>query len=183
VGSSPYATIEQWRLPQSAVAATLASVVGAGHRGDEAGVFWLGERSKVSSVRAVVSLRGRGILESPGLWTVSSAVYGVVSRLAREHSLTLLGTAHTHGRGVRVGLSYTDRRDGVCVPYFLAVVIGNGGADRDPRAWSFNVFEEGDFCELRPADHRARILAVDEQVELWRASADGASPWSGLENE
>lgn len=183
MGSSPYTAIERWRLPQLAVAATLASVVGAGHRGDEAGVFWLGERSRVSTVRAVVSLRGRGVLESPGLWTVSSEVYGVVSRLGREHGLTLLGTAHTHGRGMRVGLSYTDRRDGVRVPDFLAVVIGNGGADRDPRAWSFNVFEKRDFRELRPADFQAHILEVDEQVDLWRANADGASQWSGLEDE
>ncbi|MFL5953686.1 MAG: hypothetical protein ACJ76I_06225 [Gaiellaceae bacterium] len=181
--SSPYTAIEQWRLPQLAVAATLASVVGAGRRGDEAGVFWLGERSTVSSVRAVVSLRGRGVLESSGLWTVSSEVYGVVSRLAREHSLTLLGTAHTHARGVRVGLSYTDRRDGVRVPDFLAVVIGNGGADRDPKDWSFNIFETRDFRELLSANFQGRILDVDEHVDLWRANADGASEWSGLEDE
>ena len=183
MGSSPYTAIEQWRLPQLAVAATLASVVGAGCRGNEAGVFWLGERSKVSTVRAVVSLRGRGVLETPGLWMVSSEVYGVVSRMAREHGLTLLGTAHTHGRGVRVGLSHTDRRDGVRVPGFLAVVIGNGGADSDPEEWSFNVFETSDFRELRSADFRARILQVDEHVDLWRANADGSSRWSGLENE
>lgn len=183
MGSNPYTAIDQWRLPHSAVAATLASVVGAGRRGDEAGVFWLGHRSGTSTVRAVVSLRGRGIVESPGLWHVSSEVYGVISRLAREHGLTLLGTAHTHGRGVGVGLSLTDRRDGVRVPGLLAVVIGNGGADRDPLDWSFNVFEARDFRRFDLPELRARVAMDEGQIDLWRANADGANPWSGLEDQ
>lgn len=183
MGSNPYPPIEQWRLPSSAVAATLSSVVGAGRRGDEAGVFWLGERSTVSHLRAVVSLRGRGVLESPGRWHISSAVYGVVSRLAREHELTLLGTAHTHGRGIPVGLSLTDRLDGVRVPDFLAVVIGNGGGDDDPDDWSFNVFERRDFRELSIEEFHERVVSTEDEVDLWRASADGAIRWSGRENE
>jgi hypothetical protein len=183
VGSSPYPPIEQWRLPSSAVAATLSSVVGAGRLGDEAGVFWLGERSTVSRVRAVVSLRGRGVLESPGRWQVSSAVYGVVSRLARDHEQTLLGTAHTHGRGIPVGLSLTDRRDGVRVPDFLAIVIGNGGADNDLHDWSFNVFERRDFRELSIEEFHERVVPTDDEVDLWRAGVEGAIRWSGLENE
>lgn len=183
MGSNPYPPIDGWRLPQTAVAATLASVVGAGRRGDEAGVFWLGERGATTQISAVVSLRGRGVIESPGRWQVSSGVYGVVSRLARRHGLTLLATAHTHGRGVPVAMSITDRLDGVRVPDFLAVVIGDGGAMRDPAEWSFNVFDGRDFDELADDDFAARVAFVEGGVRLWRANADGVSAWSGREDE
>ena len=181
MGSSPYPSIDAWRLPLAAVAATLSSVVGAGRRGDEAGVFWLGHRDTVAAITAVVSLRGRGVTESPGRWQVSSAVYGVVSRLARTHDLTLLATAHTHGRGIPVAMSSTDRRDGVRVPDFLAVVIGGGGA-RDPRDWSFNVFDGRGFRELTGNEFDQRLLFADGDVLLFRANADGVSDWSGQED-
>jgi hypothetical protein len=180
--SNPYPPIREWRLPQAAVAATLASVVGAGRRGDEAGVFWLGERAAIASVTTVVSLRGRGVVESPGRWQVSSAVYGVVSRLARSRDLTLLATAHIHGRGIPVGMSLTDRRDGVRVPDFLAVVIGDGGDARDPQDWSFNVFDGHEFHELNGGSGE-RISFSDGDVSLFRADADGVREWSGREDQ
>ncbi len=183
MGSNPYPPIDEWRLPEAAVAATLASVVGAGRRGNEAGVFWLGARAAAAEISAVVSLRGRGVFESPGRWQVSSAVYGVVSRLARTNDLTLLGTAHTHGRGLPVGLSITDRLDGVRVPDFLAIVIGDGGAAGNPADWSFSVFDGGDFRNLGGDEFARRVEFVDADVALWRANADGVSAWSRREDE
>jgi hypothetical protein len=177
VGSNPYPPIDAWRVPRAAVAATRASVVGAGRRGDESGVFWLGERTATAAVRAVVSLRGRGVLETPGLWQVSSQVYGVVSALARELELVLLATAHTHGRGVPVALSRTDREHGVRVPGLLALVVGDGG-DAPLEEWSWNVYDDGAFRTLSPA---ARVTFDDDVVSLWHADADGFAAWSGEE--
>jgi hypothetical protein len=166
-------------VPQAAVAATLVSVVGAGRRGDEAGVFWLGRREANTEVTCVVSLRGRGVLESPGLWQVSSEVYGVVSRLAAAGQVVLLATAHTHGRGVPVALSLTDRRHGVRVPDFLALVIGDGGASRRPADWSWNSFDGSDFRSLDRDELARRVSFTDASIRLFRANADGAVAWSG----
>jgi hypothetical protein len=177
VPSNAYTPIDGWHVPEAAVAATLASVVGAGRRGDEAGVFWLGERNATALVRAVVCLRGRGVLESPGLWQVSSHVYGVVSRFARHRGLVLLATAHTHGRGVPVTLSGTDRRHGVRVPDFLALVIGDGGAEHDPSRWSWNVYDNGDFRSLGQAEFGQRVTFSASPIELHCASADGLVDW------
>jgi hypothetical protein len=179
VGASPYPPIEYWRVPQAAVAATLSSVVGAGRRGDEAGVFWLGERAAITEVTAVVSLRGRGVLESPGLWQVSPEVYGVVSRLAVTEGLVLLATAHTHGPGVPVALSLTDRRHGVRVPDFLALVVGDGGAARRPTDWSWNTFDGKDYRRLHRDELTRRVSFISARVSLFRANADGAVVWSG----
>jgi hypothetical protein len=183
VGASPYPPIEEWHVPRAAVAATLSSVAVAGRRGDEAGVFWLGRRRRRTTVDAVVSLRGRGVLESPGLWQVSSEVYGVVSRLAAATGLVLVATVHTHGRRIPVALSRTDRRHGVRVPDFLALVIGDGGDAPDPADWSWNAFDGGDFRRLDAAEYAARVSLVGGRVALYRASADGAAAWSGAENE
>jgi len=183
VGASPYPPIDEWRVPKSAVAATLASVVGAGRRGDEAGVFWLGRRDAVAEVSAIVSLRGPGILESPGLWQVSSDVYGVVSRLAVDQGVVLLATAHTHGRGVPVMLSPTDRRHGVRVPDFLALVIGDGGEAGDPADWSWNAFDGRDFQRFDSDELARRAKVTEGDVALFRVSGDGVRPWSGAEDE
>lgn len=180
---SPYPPIEEWRLPEAAIAATLASVGGAGRRGDEAGVFWLGRRERVAVVEAVVSLRGRGVFESPGLWVVSSEVYGVVSRLASADGLVLLGTAHTHGRGVPVALSRTDRRHGVRVPDVLALVIGDGGQMSEPEGWSWNTFEEREFRPLDATELARRVVFSADPVALHRADADGVRPWSGAADD
>jgi hypothetical protein len=90
---------------------------------------------------------------------------------------------HTHGRRIPVALSLTDRRDGVRVPDFLAVVIGNGGADNDLDDWSFNVFERRDFRELSIEEFRERVVSTEDEVDLWRVSADGAIRWSGRQDE
>lgn len=181
MGSSPYPPIDDWCVPTAAVAATLASVVGAGRRGNEAGVFWLGERKSTASVRAIVSLRGLGVLELPGRWRVTSGVYGVVSRLARELDLVLLATAHTHGAGVPVALSRTDREDGVRVPDLLAIVIGDAG-QTPADEWSWNVYAD-EFRAFDAAELARRVTFAGGDVTLWRANADGAMPWSGAEDE
>lgn len=181
MGSSPYPPIDDWCVPSAAVAATLASVVGAGRRGNEAGVFWLGDRASTASVRAVVSLRGRGVLEMPGRWRVTSEVYGVVSHLASELDLVLLATAHTHGAGVPVALSRTDREDGIRVPGLLTIVIGDAGqAPADE--WSWNVYTD-EFRAFGASELVRRVTFADADVALWRASAEGAMPWSGEEDE
>jgi hypothetical protein len=181
VGSNPYPPIDDWCVPSTAVAATLASVVGAGRRGNEAGVFWLGERESTASVRAIISLRGRGVLESPGRWRVTSEVYGVVSHLAREIDLVLLATAHTHGAGVPVALSRTDREDGVRVPGLLAIVIGDAG-QATVDEWSWNVYVK-EFHTFDAAELARRVTFADGDITLWRANAEGAIPWSGAEDE
>lgn len=179
MASSPYPSILDWRLPQAAIDATLAGVADAGRRGDEGGVFWLGDRAATSTVGAVVLLRGSGVVEMPGRWAVGHDAYGVVARLARTLELTLLGTAHIHGCGVPVKLSGIDRRHGVRVPDFLAVVIGEAGADADPMRWSWNVFGGDDFHELDDNERDSRIAVIDGTIECWKADGDGATRWDG----
>jgi len=179
VGASVYPPVAAWQIPQAAIDATLAAVAAAGRSGRESGVFWLGSRERMSIVRGVVRLHGPGVTEAVGRWVVSPEAYGVVGRLAREHELTLLGGAHTHGAGVPVRLSGTDRKYGTRVPGMLAVVIGNDGADRNPARWSWNTFNDGEFSELDEPERDRRITITDGSVRLWRANATGASVWSG----
>jgi hypothetical protein len=175
--SSAYPPITEWVLPQAAIDATLAAVVPAGRTGRESGVFWLGTREDTSVIRCVVHLHGPGVVETLGRWVVSPEAYGVVARLAREHELTLLASAHTHGRGVRVALSRTDRERGTRVPGILAIVIGNDGRDSNPARWSWNTFADGAFRELNAQERARRVTITEGPVARWRASAVGAEPW------
>jgi hypothetical protein len=177
VTDSPYPPIREWQISQAVIEATLAAVAPTGRSGRESGVFWLGSREWVSVVRAVVRLHEPGVVEAVGRWVVSPEAYGVVGRLAREHELTLLGSAHTHGVEVPVKLSATDRKHGTRVPDILAVVIGNYGADRNPTRWSWNTFKDGDFSELRGRDRSKRIKITAGSVALWQANATGSAVW------
>lgn len=177
MGAEPYPPIDRWEFPRAAIAATLAAVAPAGGRGREAGVIWLGKRGATSVIGAVAWPHGDGVTEARGWWSVSPEVYGAIARVSRAHQLTLLGSAHTHARGVRVALSTTDRRHGTRAPGVLAIVIGNGGTDTNPARWSWNVFDDGDWRELDHVERRDRVSITDAPIRLWRADRHGARPW------
>ncbi len=174
--AGPYPPIDRWVVPDSALVATLRLVAPAGRVGNESGVFWLGSRAAVARVSAVVHPQGKGVEEAPGFWRVSPEVFGVISRWARPLGLTLLGIAHTHGRGIPARLSWADRNRSVRVPDILALVIGNGGEDHDYREWGWYVYENEDFRELDEGELIKRVeLRVGETVGVWRA--DSAGVW------
>lgn len=180
MAASPYPPVDRWQVPAAAVAATLEGVADGGRRDVEAGVFWLGARAATSSVEAVVLLRGRGVLEAEGLWQVDPEVYGHVSRWARARGVVLLGTAHIHGFGVPVRLSLLDRRHLVRAPDVLALVIGEAGTASDPMRWSWNVWRDGEFLLLGPADVADRVSFTTSSVGLARADADGLYAWEPM---
>lgn len=172
--SDPYPRVSRWVLPSSALAATFAAVRPGARRGVESGVFWMGVRSEVATVDAVVMPRGPGVEERPDRWRVSAEVYGVVSRWAVPRRLSLLAWVHTHGRGVPAQLSLPDRTRSIQVPGVLAVVIGAGGADEDPALWGWYVHEDGDYRMLEDGERETRVgIARNGSVERWRASLEG----------
>ena len=177
MASSPYPPIDEWRVPEAAVAGTLAGVADGGRRGVESGVFWLGTRARISEVSAVVLLRGRGVVETPARWGVSPEAYGHVARWARERRLALLATAHTHGHDLLLGLSSLDRRHLVRAPDLLALVLGDAGEERDPRRWSWNVCVGGDFRMLAEGEFVRRVTVVEAPVLFARGDADGMYDW------
>jgi hypothetical protein len=175
-----YPTIERWLIPERALLATLAGVGPPGRLGNESGAFWLGDRGATAVVRAVILPSGRGVIESPDRWEVSPEVFGAISRFAQPRKLTLLGIAHTHGRGVGTGLSWADRYRSVQVPGILAVVIGEGGADHDHGRWGWYVYEDSDYREL-PLPERAKRIEVNPMgdVGVWRADLAGVEGTTG----
>src|SRR5439155_14472842 len=117
---------------------------------------------------------GVGVEERPDQWRVAPEVFGTVSRWAKPRGLTLLGIAHTHGRGVPARLSWVDRARSVQVPGILAVVIGNGGEDRNPLEWGWYVYEGCDYRVLSRVELATRVeIPTDNMVEVFRADAHG----------
>lgn len=172
--STPYPCIERWALAERVLTATLTGVRRAGLCGRESGAFWLGKRVETAMIWAVVIPSGTGVEERPDQWRVSPEVFGAVTRWAKPQGLTLLAIAHTHVRGVPPRLSWADRHYSVQVPGMLAVVIGNGGEDRDYRDWGWYVYENGDYRNLLVPELAARLkIQPDGKVEIWRADAHG----------
>lgn len=172
--SEPYPPIERWVVPSSALHATFFAVRPGARGGVESGVFWMGRRSDVANVEAVLIPRGPGVEERPDCWRVSAEVYGVISRWAVLRGLSLLAWVHTHGRGVPTRLSHADRTRSIRAPGVLAVVIGSGGREEDPDQWGWYVHEDGEYRMLLDQERRRRIdVTSDVSIERWKASLKG----------
>lgn len=172
--SDPYPEIEEWAIPELALAKTVSAVLSTGQAGRETGVFWLGRRSTTAAVSAIVKPSGRGVKECPENWLVSPAVFGAVSLWAKPRNLVLLAIAHIHLPGVPVALSWADRKLSVQVPGILAMVIGNGGADRDYSEWAWYVYERCEYRRWTSSQLKSR-LTIDALASLscWRADETG----------
>ncbi len=171
----PYPGIESWVVPAEAVEATLAAVRDAGLVGCEAGVFWLGSRAERAVVQAVVFPHGAGVEEHPFYWRVAPEVFATVARWAEPRGMSLLGVCHTHGRGSPAKLSPRDRTHSIKAPGVLAVVIGRRGAELDPQAWGWYVWEAGDYRHLAKPELAVRVriggTSPAGPVEVQRADA------------
>jgi hypothetical protein len=171
---APFPPIKRWRLPQAACELTRNSVMPAGRRGDESGVFWLGCRDQVSEITAVVFPTGEGVQETPLCWSVSAEVYAAVSAWARRRGLALLGVAHTHMTHARPRMSPTDRSQGLKVPDALSIIVPAKSREPDPADWAWFVYAAGDYRELTPAEHVRRVELTDGQVEFAVIESEGS---------
>lgn len=170
--SGLYPDIDRWVIPRTLLAKTSAVVLAAGHAGRETGVFWLGERSSTATMSAIVVPAGEGVEERPEQWRVSSSVFGAISLWAKPRDLVLLAIAHIHLAGVPVVLSWADRNLSVQVPGILAIVIGNGGADREYADWGWYVYERTDYRKMTSAELEQRLdIQALGRFSTWRADA------------
>ena len=172
-----YPLIERWLVPEDVWSTTLAGVVGAGQRGCESGAFWLGARSRVAEIQAVILPSGPGVEEYPYQWRVAPEVFGEISRWAKPRGLSLLGIAHTHIAGVPVDLSVADRQRSVQAPGVLAVIIGDGGMQNEFTRWGWFVYEKSDYRRMPQVELLSRVQVVaGADVEAYRADSSGIWP-------
>ena len=180
VPSEPYPEIERWKIPRGAIDATLEEVKPVTHPGVEAGVLWLGRRSTVAQIEAVVTPTGGGVQQYADCWRVSYQVYGRISAWATEAGLSLLAVCHTHGGPSPARLSRRDRTHSVKAPGVLAAVIGHDGDDGDEPdwvRWGWYEWRSGDYQLLSGFVRSQRLIVeADTAVTTWRADAFGVAP-------
>jgi proteasome lid subunit RPN8/RPN11 len=177
VESEPYPEIERWIIPRLAIDATLDEVKPANHPGIEAGVFWLGCRSTIARVEAVVTPKGYGVNQFADCWQVSYRVYGGISAWATDAGLGLLAVCHTHGGPSPARLSRRDRTHSVKAPGVLAAVIGRDGDETDWTRWGWYEWNSGDYWQLSQSARSKRLIVVsDGTMTTWRADAFGVVP-------
>lgn len=170
--NAPYPRIDRWVLPSAAFSATLRTVQEEGQSVREAGALWLGSRADTARITAVVFPRGKGVEATAGKWKVSPEVFGVVTRWAKPQGLCLLSVVHTHLHGVPPRLSRADREYSVQVPGMLAVVIGEGGHERDHLNWGWYLYDNNSYRQLPALEVRELFEMTSDRIELWHADAD-----------
>jgi proteasome lid subunit RPN8/RPN11 len=168
----PYPRINRWVLPSPALSATLRTVQKEGQSVREAGALWLGSRGDTSRITALVFPTGKGVEANASKWKVSPEVFGVVTRWAKPNGLCLLGVVHTHLHGVPARLSRADREYSVQVPGMLAVVIGEGGHERDHLNWGWYLYQGNEYRQLPSREVTQLLEMTSDSVGLWHANAD-----------
>jgi hypothetical protein len=175
---APYPPISRWRIPAAALQLTLDGVRDAGRRGKESGALWLGRREDTSEITTVVLPRGEGVIEAANRWQVAPEVMGAITRWARPHGLVMLGMMHIHIGG-SVAMSWSDRNRVVQVPGMLSVISGTAGSHQDHGRWGWNLYDDGAYREMGPAERHRRILIVDGAPSAaWMASIQGITEFA-----
>ncbi len=155
-----FPTVDTWLIPPCAVDRSWDEMARDGRDGNEGIALWLGSHvNGHACVRAVLALRGPGIIKKPSVIQIDSALFNDVADIAEDRGMILLGHIHSHG-GTFVDLSPTDRAYGVGVPHYLSVVAPYF-ALRPPReleGCGTHVFHpRGYFRRLPPREVRQRI--------------------------
>jgi hypothetical protein len=171
----PYPPIERWLVPEAVCELTRNSVLPAGRRGTESGVFWLGTRATTSIVCVAAMPVGVGVVEEAWQWSVSAELYAAVAAYAKPRGLTLLGVVHTHLSTRVPHLSRTDRMQGLKVQDALAIVIGSGGEEPDPARWGWFVYDTADYRRLAAGERAGRIAMTHEPAEFVEITAGAPS--------
>jgi hypothetical protein len=124
--------IDKWRIPRDVLEKSLEEMALDGVRGNEGICLWLGDRNNGgnATITHMALLRGPGIVKSPANIQIAPELMRQVHEAARENDLTLIGQIHSHGREYGVSLSYTDRKYGISVPYYLSLVAPDYGMNK-----------------------------------------------------
>jgi hypothetical protein len=118
-----FTPVDCWRIPEGAFAASLEEMAIDGLQGNEGVALWLGRRNAgQAEITHVVRLRGPGLIKRPDQLVIPATFINKVTDLAIELGVALVAQIHSHGTLYGTNLSYTDRKYGISVPYYLSLV-------------------------------------------------------------
>jgi hypothetical protein len=150
----------------------LEGLILAGRHGHEGGALWLGRRADEAVVKTVVLPSGKGVMESPGFWQLSTEVYGQVGTWASQREEVLLALVHSHRGPKDVWLSATDQFATVHVIDFLSIVVGGYGRVADPNSWGYHIFNGKAFERLDDGIVARRVRWTDDEIAVLHADSD-----------
>lgn len=146
MNSEYFPRVETWVLPEQALQASFHEMARDGQDSNEGVALWLGRQTDADAeITLVVGLRGPGVIKRPDQLRITPWLFNVVTDLALERGISLLGQIHSHGEGYGTDLSPTDRTYGIAVPYYLSVVAPDFGQYAETRLvdCGVHVFEPG----------------------------------------
>jgi proteasome lid subunit RPN8/RPN11 len=164
-----------WRIPESAIAASLAEMVIDGRAGNEGIVLWLGrDKGDIAEITHLVRLRGRLVEKLPDFINIHPSLLNDLADLAIAHKVRLVGQVHSHGPGYGVDLSPTDRKFGIRAPQYLSVVAPDYADTTVPvHSWGVHVYVEGFGYSRMSREGASRCIEVVAGLPLsWLTVGD-----------
>lgn len=162
--SDYFPPLAMWRLTEGAWKASLDELLHDGARGTEGVALWLGSHEgDCAKVTHLVILCGSGVIKRPDLLVITSALMNVVTDLAHDYGVRLLGQIHSHGHGYSTDLSPTDRAYGITVPWYLSLVAPDFAQSPSIRVaqCGVHIYEQGcGYRRLLPPDAEQRVVIV-----------------------
>jgi hypothetical protein len=142
MNNSYFAQTRLWRIPQAAIEDSLDEMSLDGAKGCEGIVLWLGkDRDDIADITHLIRFRGPLVEKRKEYINIQPALFNDVADIAIEHGLRLVGQVHSHPPGYSVGLSPTDRMDGIQVPYYISLVAPDFACTRVPvHDWGVHIY-------------------------------------------
>lgn len=164
-----------WRIPERAIAESLAEMAIDGGAGNEGIVLWLGrDRGDIAEITHLVRLRGPLIEKCPDFINIHPSLLNDVADLTIAHSVRLVGQVHSHGHGYGIDLSPTDREFGIRAPQYLSLVAPDyADTTVQVHSWGVHVYVEGFGYSRMSLEEASRCLEVIAGVAVsWLTVGD-----------
>lgn len=159
-----FSPIENWILPEFAITESIREMARDGKKKHEGIVLWLGKRSdEKATVSHLVLLRGQGIVKEPNFLRIESWLLNEVTDVTIDLGVAIIGQIHSHGAKYGTNLSFSDRKYGIAVPYYLSIVAPSYAMKKNIQITDYGIhlFEQGiGYRRLSVAEIKKRIMII-----------------------
>lgn len=118
-----FTPIENWIIPEFTLTESIREMAQDGKKRHEGIVLWLGKRAEgKAKISHLVLLRGKGIIKESNFLRIESWLLNEVTDITINLGVAIIGQIHSHGTKYGTNLSFSDRKYGIAVPYYLSIV-------------------------------------------------------------
>lgn len=158
--------VQTWTISEFAITESFREMARDGKKRREGIVLWLGRRSDGKAIVShLVLLRGKGIIKKANFLRIEPWLLNEVTDITINLGVSIIGQIHSHKAKHGTDLSFSDRKYGFKVPYYLSIVTPGYAMGKHIQITDcgVHVFEKGiGYIRLSIAEVKKRINVITD---------------------